>query len=198
MVSVRMAPASSVPTCRPIDGDDRDQRIAQRVHADHATRRKALGARRAHIVLAQHLEHGRARLARNDRKRNGAKDDGRKNEMAERRPEGVQFAVDERVDGQEAGDRLQEELQADAAGHRCPAEVARKEDDQQQAPPEDRHGVADQGRAHQRLVEPRAALDRGKDAGRDAEQRGEDDGTQRQLDGCRKQDAEVFQHRALG
>ena len=40
IVSVRIAPASSVPTCRPIDGDDRDQRVAQRVDDDHAPARQ--------------------------------------------------------------------------------------------------------------------------------------------------------------
>ena len=40
IVSVRIAPASSVPTCSPIVGDDRDQRIAQRMHDDHAPARQ--------------------------------------------------------------------------------------------------------------------------------------------------------------
>ena len=31
IVSVSTAPASSVPTCRPMHGDHRDQRVAQRV-----------------------------------------------------------------------------------------------------------------------------------------------------------------------
>ena len=48
---------------------------------------------------------------------------------------------------------------------------AGEQHDQQQAPPEDRHRVAGERRAHQRLVERRAALDRREDAGRDAEQR---------------------------
>ena len=39
-----------------------------------------------------------------------------------------------------------------------PAEIARKEQDQQQAPPEDRHRVAGEGGAHQRLDHRRCAL----------------------------------------
>ena len=46
------------------DRDDGDERVAQRVHADDAEAAQALGACGAHIVLAQHLEHGRAGHAR--------------------------------------------------------------------------------------------------------------------------------------
>ncbi len=47
--------------------------------------------------------------------------------------------------------------------------------------------IADQRRAHDRLVEQRAALDGGEDAGRNAEHDGEDDGAERQLERRREQ-----------
>ena len=83
IVSVRMAPASSDADLQADGGDDRDQRIAQRMHADDAERRQALGAGGAHIVLAQHFQHRRARLARDDGERDGAEHDRRQDQMAD-------------------------------------------------------------------------------------------------------------------
>ncbi|EGE58603.1 hypothetical protein RHECNPAF_2940041 [Rhizobium etli CNPAF512] len=48
--------------------DDGQQRIAQGMLGDDPEFEDALGARRAHIVLVQHLEHGRARVAHDQRR----------------------------------------------------------------------------------------------------------------------------------
>ena len=82
MVSVRMAPPNSSADQQADHGDHRDQRVAQRVQADHARGRQALGAGGADIVLAQHLEHGRAGLAGDDRERHGAEHDRGQDQVA--------------------------------------------------------------------------------------------------------------------
>src|SRR5207244_2523766 len=51
----------------PEDRDHRDQRVLQRVPHDDPPPRQALGARRPHVVLAEHLQHARAGEARDDR-----------------------------------------------------------------------------------------------------------------------------------
>ncbi len=74
---------------------------------------------------------------------------------------------------------------------------ARKHDDKQQAPPEDRHGIAGQRGAHGQLVEPGATADRGEDAGGDTEDNGEDHGEDGELDRSREPHQEVLEHRVL-
>jgi hypothetical protein len=84
IVSVRIAPAKSVPTCRPTVVTTGDERVAQGVDGDDAKPAGALGARRAHVVLAQHLEHRRSRHSRDDGERDRAERDRRQDEMRER------------------------------------------------------------------------------------------------------------------
>ena len=88
IVSVRIAPVNSTPTCRPITVTTGNQRVAQ-AHGCAMTRkaRQALGARGADVVLAQHFEHRRARHARDHGERHGAEHDGRQDEMRQRRAE---------------------------------------------------------------------------------------------------------------
>ena len=118
--------------------------------------------------------------------------------MADGRDEGIGLAGDQAVDEHEAGDAREEEVQRDAAGDRGPAEIAGKEDDEQEAPPEDGHRIAGQRDAHGDLVEPRAALDGGEDAGRNAEQHRQHHSEQRQFDRGREQRHELFNDGALG
>ena len=88
-------------------GDDGDERVAQRMDADDAEGREALGAGGAHIILLEHLEHRGARHARDHRERDGAKHDGRQNEVAHRVEKGAFLAGEQAVDQHEAGDRLE-------------------------------------------------------------------------------------------
>ena len=103
-----------------------------------------------------------------------------------------------RVDHHEAG-RLVEIIfdQIDAAGDRRPAERHPEEHDQQQAPPEDRHGIAEQRNRHQRLIEEAAALDRRDGAGGNSDANREQHREERQLQSCRKQRQELGQHLLL-
>jgi len=48
------------------DGDDGNQGVAERVPGDDSAFGHAFRSRGAHVVLAQHVEHGRARGARED------------------------------------------------------------------------------------------------------------------------------------
>jgi len=93
--------------------------------------------------------------------------------------------------------RLEEKQERNAARDGRPAEVAGEEDDEQQAPPEDRHGIADKGSPHQRLVEPRSALHRRNHTRRNTEQDGSDDRTDGQFQRRRKQRLEIVQHGLL-
>ena len=57
MVSVRMAPASSVPTCRPITVTTGSIALRKRMNDDHPHPRQAFRARGTDIILAQHFQH---------------------------------------------------------------------------------------------------------------------------------------------
>src|SRR6185436_6729969 len=71
-------------------------------------------------------------------------------------------------------------------------------DDEQQAPPEDGHGVADKGGAHQALVDPCAAAGGGPDAGGYADDDGEDDRAERELEGRGEEFQELADDRRMG
>src|SRR5688500_7728743 len=62
-------------------GDDGDQRIAKSVEPDDTARRQAFGTGGADIVLAQHLQHRRPRLARYDGEWNRRQHDRRQDQM---------------------------------------------------------------------------------------------------------------------
>ena len=64
-------------------GEHRDQGVAQGVVQDHARLRGALGARRADVVLAQHVEHARAREAQDQRGVDDAEHDRRQHQVME-------------------------------------------------------------------------------------------------------------------
>jgi hypothetical protein len=102
------------------------------MQAHHAKAREPLGARGADVVLAEHFEHGRARHARDHRERHGAQHDGRKDQVVQRRPEGIGIAGAQRVDQEEASFGLDEVLHRDAPGNQRPSELHREEQDQQQ------------------------------------------------------------------
>ncbi|MND43080.1 hypothetical protein D3C80_338700 [compost metagenome] len=165
--------------------------------ADDAEWRQAFGAGGAHIVFGQNFQHGRARLAGDDGERNGGEHDRRQNEVAECRGKRPLLAGNQAVDQHEAGDLREIEHQRDATRYREPLQGARKQDDQQQTPPEDRHGITDQCDAHQALIEDRASLDCGNDTGGNAERDRYDDGTERQFDRCREQCQELIKNRLL-
>src|SRR6266478_2026187 len=64
-------------------GDDRDERVLERVAHDHRPFGRALGARGPDVVLAEHLEHGAAREPRDDRDRGGREGERGEQEMSE-------------------------------------------------------------------------------------------------------------------
>ncbi len=161
------------------------------MHADHPQGSQTLGAGGAHIVLAQHLQHGRTRLPGDHRQGYGAEHDSGQDEVRDGRGEGPFLPREQAVDEHEAGHRLEEEKERNATRYRGPAENAGKEDDEQKAPPEDRHGITDERAAHHGVIEDRPALHRGDDAGRDAERYGEDHGADRQFQSGREQGEEL-------
>ncbi|MDR6355012.1 hypothetical protein Q3H58_001683 [Pseudomonas psychrotolerans] len=80
--------------------------------------------------------------------------------------------------------------QVQATGDRGPAELYREQHDQQQAPPEDRHGVAGEGDAHHSVVDDGPAPERGDDTGQHAEHGGEQHGRHCQFEGGGEQGGE--------
>ena len=114
------------------------------------------------------------------------------------RTERAPVAGQQRVDQQEAGDRLDKILHGDAARDRRPAELHREQQDQQQAPPEDRHRIAGERDPHHAVIEDRVAPHRRDDAGRQSEAQREQDGAERKLDGRREQRREFGDHRLMG
>src|SRR5206468_115859 len=129
-----------------------------------------------------------------DRERNGAEHDGGQDQVRDDRLEGALLARQQAVDQHQPGGGPDEVPNVDTARDRGPVQVPREQDDEQQAPPEDRHRVADEGGAHQPLVDDGAATGGGEDAGRDAQHDGEDDGAQRELDRRREQRQELLDH----
>ncbi len=99
--------------------DDRDQRVAQRVLEHHQPLGHALGPRRAHVVGAEDLQHGAARVAHHHARHAGAEHEGGHEER-----------------GQVAAEILP---RRHVARGRQPAQAHREEQDQHDAEPEVRH-----------------------------------------------------------
>src|SRR5215475_7852494 len=66
------------------DGENRDHGVAEGMPIDDEPIRDALGARRAHVILAQHLEHRGARGARDHGGRSRPQHEGRHHEVCGR------------------------------------------------------------------------------------------------------------------
>ena len=61
------APPISAPDLQPDDGDYRDEPVLEDVPHDDRPLAQPLRPGRAHVVLTQHLQHGRARQAHDTR-----------------------------------------------------------------------------------------------------------------------------------
>ena len=77
-------------------------------------------------------------------------------------------------------------------------QCVRHHQNEDQAPPENRHRIAGQGNAHQRLIINAAAPRGGDDAGRNAERDRKDHRAKCQFEGRRKQRQEFVEDRCLG
>ena len=157
-------------------GDDRDQRVAQRVMDDHHRLAQALGARRAHEVGAQHLQHGGARQPRD-------RPDQHRAQGRRRQDQAGQAAVPDRAGA--AGEGQQRPFEADIL-------------DQDQADEEHRHGHARHRDRHDQAVDHAAALHRRQGAERQAERHGDQHGAHHQLDGRADGEAELLGHHLVG
>ncbi len=128
----------------------------------------------------------------------GAQHDHGQYQVRSGRPERSLVLRQQRVDQQKARGGLDEVLHRQPAGDRRPAQLYREQQDQQQTPPENRHGVTREGHSHDAVVEYRVSLHRRQDAGRYADQQREQDRADGQFDGGRKQREELAQHGLLG
>ena len=117
--------------------------------------------------------------------------------MRHRGLEGRRVAGHESVDHEEARHRLDVVPDGDAARHRRPAQLHREQQDQQKAPPEDRHRIAGERHAHHAVVEHRVAAHRGDHSGGNADDEREHDRAGGELDRRREQRGELAQHGLL-
>ena len=116
----------------------------------------ALGARGADIVLAEHVQHRRARHARDQRDIDEGQRAGRQDDALEERPEAGRDALE--------------------ALHRQPAQVDREDLDQDIADHEHRHREAEHRQSHHEAVDPGAVFPGRDHAERHRDEDGEDDG----------------------
>src|SRR5215472_499465 len=132
-------------------GDDGIHGVLEHVTRDHRALGQALGPRRAHVVLADDLEHARSREPRQRSRGGGAKSDGGEHEMPQHigHPAAVGRAH---------------------AARGKPAELQREHDDQHDARPEHGQAHARDGHAHAHAIEPGILLHRGEDARDQAEE----------------------------
>jgi hypothetical protein len=131
-------------------------------------------------------------------KRIGAEHDGGQYQVCCSRPEGACFAGKQGVYQQETGDWLNEVLHRDPARYGGQVQLHREQQNQQQAPPKNGHGVAGQRDTHDAVVEDGVALDGGNDACRNANQKGKHNRADSQFNGGRKERGELAQHVLLG
>ncbi len=171
------------------------ERIAQGVNADDAGRRQPLGARGAHVILAQDFEHRGAGHAGDDGERHGAEHDRRQDEVPQRVEESAGLIGQKRVDGHESG-RLIEGIvdEVDPARDGQKPQSHGNEHDEEQAPPENRHRIAEQRHRHQRLIIEAAALDRRKRAGRNPDRDRKQHGEEREFERRREQGQKLGQN----
>src|SRR5580693_5176577 len=144
-------------------GDDRDRRVAQRVADQHLALGKALGLRRADIVLAQHLKHGGAGDAGDESAVDEAEHDARQDEMLD--------------EGREAL------AEAGVALDRKPVEPDREAEDGDIGEDEGRHGESQHGYDHDETIDPAPDLRRRDDAQGNGEAQGNDESNYRQRHG---------------
>src|SRR5882724_10134430 len=110
------------------DGDGRDHRVLERVLVDDCALAEAAGAAGRDERLAQHVQHGRACDARDERRLHDAQRERGQRERAQRaEPPGLERHV---------------------AGHRKPAQPHREDQDQQQAEEKVRDRDADERARH--------------------------------------------------
>ena len=132
----------------------------------------ALGACRAHVVLAEDLEHAGPREAREEGGEVGAEGEAREDQVGERLPDvpGDRLVAD---DGEEI-------------------EPEREQDDEHEAEPEARERQAHQRDEPGRVVDPRIAEGGGEEPGRDPQPDREDEGEGDEGEGRRHPPQELF------
>src|SRR3989454_7490339 len=128
------------------DRHDRDERVLQRVPHDHGALAHTLGARRADVILPQHLEQRRTRHPHRHRRQPRPDDEGRDEELA-----------------QAARGVLPERGEADG---RDPLGPEREERDGHRGEPEVRERQAQDGEEAAQVVARGVLFDRGENADR--------------------------------
>ncbi len=122
----------------------------------------AFRARRAHVILAEHVQHRGAGHARDQRDINKGQRQRRQHQPLEERPEAGRYAPE--------------------ALHRQPAQLDGEDLDQDVTDHEHRHRETQHGKRHHEAVDPGALLPGGQHAERHGNHDGQDDGGKRERD----------------
>src|SRR4029077_14771051 len=190
-------PGEKTPESETEDRDRRDERVAQPVAQYHEPLPKALGARGPHVVLAEDLEHARARHARDHRRREVAEGERGQHQMKKAAAESLEVAREQAVDDVEASsERRRRDERIDARTTWEPAELVIKEADHDETEPEDRDRASDQRQQSDKMVREASAKDGRPHTGRDANDDRDDESRERKLDRGRERIEEVVGHGA--
>ena len=157
-----------------------------------------LRARGAHVVVADHLEHRRAREAGQQADAEGREDERGQDQVLERLPEQARVEVDERVDRVEAGDvrrRVDAGVEPARAGQ--PVEAVEEDVEGDEGDPERGIEMPASDADAQHVVGGLVAPQRREDAERDAEDRRDQHRVERELGGRRDELAEVVRDRVM-
>src|ERR1700730_9948871 len=147
-------PAQEKAHLQPQHRDDGVDRVLEHVARDHGALGQALGARRADIVLRDHLVRAGAREAREGGGGGGAERHRGQHEMP-----------------QHVGHSAAIGRAHPARGE--PAELEREQQDEHDPRPEDGQAHAGDGHPHADAIEPRVLLDRRHDAGGETQKKGD-------------------------
>src|SRR3984893_10006806 len=157
-------PAQEKAHLQPQHRDDGVDRVLEHVARDHGALGQALGARRADIVLRDHLVRAGAREAREGGGGGGAERHRGQHEMP-----------------QHVGHSAAIGRAHPARGE--PAELEREQQDEHDPRPEDGQAHAGDGHPHADAIEPRVLLDRRHDAGGETQKNGDQKRARREHQG---------------
>ncbi len=158
------------------------------------------GARRRHIFLAEFGKDRGPRQPRNGGERMEGKHDRRQRQMRQRIAKGTRLARYPGINKRKAGDGFDRILKDDIrpARPRRPVQSGIKQQQHQQAKPEDRHGIAEERHETGKPVHPCPLPHGGGYTERKTDDGTKNDRRRRKLDRRRKGAGDVLRHRLAG
>src|SRR5690625_161697 len=158
------------------DGDDRQQGVAESMLVNDDVVAQAFGAGGAHVVTVEHFQQAGTHQARHQRQDRGAEGKRRQQQVTQVVPQSLEAAL-----GEQHAQALEE--RGAAAEQRQPADVQSHGTEQYQRQPEVWQRHAQQRHEHAAEVDPAVAVGGGQYTERDAQDDGQHQRGDRQLDG---------------